>query len=263
MTTQTFHNVLHVIQVSGLNFKMEISPFSATINLKNSALKDKHGNQISVKPDEVIISDDQTSVKNEKHARDINDLENANRMLQTHLENALSDCDKIYKCNNQLDNAVKTLHSKLTHSEQKCIELSDVAAIKDALEEENKKLKQDALDHASTNDTLNQVVGRLKNKLHDSDLKAKRELVETRKELKAEIKSWRKELGEERKAKIKLEEELEKTKVGDIKTPEDEPLAVSPKNSPLEISCIICSETIKDYLPVYFHDIEMNPACSN
>ena len=83
------------------------------------------------------------------------------------------------------------------------------------------------------NDTLNQVVSRLKNKLHDSDLKANRELVETRKELKAEIKSWRKELGEERKAKIKLEEELEKTKVSDIKTPEDEPLAVSPKNSPL------------------------------
>ena len=133
-------------------------------------------------------------------------------MLQANLENALSDCDKMYKCNNQLENAVKTLHSNLTHSEQKCVELSDVTAIKDALEEENKKVKHEALDHATMNDTLNQVVSRLNNKLHDSDLKANRELVETRKELKAEIKSWRKELGEERKAKIKLEEELEEEK---------------------------------------------------
>ena len=38
---------------------------------------------------------------------------------------------------------------------------------------------------------------------------------------------------------------------------------LSPTNSPLEISCTICSEPIKDYLPVYFHNVEMNPACLN
>jgi hypothetical protein len=42
------------------------------------------------------------------------------------------------------------------------------------------------------------VVNRLKKGLHESNQKAKQELVDVRKDLKAEIKEWRKELGEER-----------------------------------------------------------------
>lgn len=51
MATKTFHEVLNVIQFSGLNYKMEISPFSATIHMKNSAVTDKNGNQLH-KPQE-------------------------------------------------------------------------------------------------------------------------------------------------------------------------------------------------------------------
>ena len=57
MSTQTFHNVLHVIQLSGLNFKMEISRFSASIYIKNSALKDKNGNLLDIEPKNNINED--------------------------------------------------------------------------------------------------------------------------------------------------------------------------------------------------------------
>ena len=84
------------------------------------------------------------------------------------------------------------------------------------------------------------------------------------------IKSWRKKLGNERRAKIKLENELEKAKEEKLKDsgivdPEDEPksLANSPTNNPFEICCTICAEPIEDYVPVYFQETEMNPACLN
>ena len=190
MATQTFHNVLNVIQECGLNFKMEISPFSATVQLKNSALKDQNGNQLVIEPQR-NINDDQTKVKSEKYARDINHLENANRILQSHVENALSDSDKMYNTNKQLENVIETLQYKLSNSDQKIVELADAAAINEALKKENRRLMQEALDQASAYDALNQVASRVKNELHASNLKAKMKLDETRKDLKAEIKSWR------------------------------------------------------------------------
>ena len=48
MATETFQNVLHIVQTSGLNFRMEISAYSATIHLKNFLLKDKNGNPFSL-----------------------------------------------------------------------------------------------------------------------------------------------------------------------------------------------------------------------
>ena len=81
MATKTVHDVLHMIQLSGLNYKMEVSPFSAIIHLKNSALKDKNGNQINIPPENHVS---QTKEEKKKHARDILYLENANRTLQNH-----------------------------------------------------------------------------------------------------------------------------------------------------------------------------------
>ena len=47
MATKIFYNILNAVQSSGLNFKIEMSPFSATIVLKNSLLKDRHGNPLN------------------------------------------------------------------------------------------------------------------------------------------------------------------------------------------------------------------------
>ena len=87
MATKTFHEVLNMIQFSGLNYKMEISPFSATIHMKNSAVTDKNGNQLH-KPQENRIHVSQIKEEKIRHARDIFNLE-------TKVEGALSDCDKM------------------------------------------------------------------------------------------------------------------------------------------------------------------------
>ena len=76
MATNTFHDVLNMIQLSGLNYKMEVLPFSAKIHLKNSALKDQNGNQINIPPD---IHVSQTKEEKINHARDVLQLENTNK----------------------------------------------------------------------------------------------------------------------------------------------------------------------------------------
>ena len=142
MSTKTFHNVLNLIQVSGLNFKMEISPFSAMIHLKNSALKDKNGIQLKTESGNTVnVGQD--------------DLENANSTLQTHLENTLSNIDKLYKANTHLENVVDVLHSKLKTSEQNLVELFNVTTAKhDVLEKKSVELKQEAFDIAMRNSTM-------------------------------------------------------------------------------------------------------------
>ena len=120
---------------------MEVSPFSAKIHLKNSAIKDKNGNQINIPP-EIHVS--QTKEGKIKYAWDILHLENANITLQNHLDDSLSDCDKMHQTNSHLENAIEGLHSKLTASDHKIVELSKDAIMQEVLEidykNSNKKL---------------------------------------------------------------------------------------------------------------------------
>jgi hypothetical protein len=46
MATEIFQHLILAIQTPGLNFRMEISAFSATIHIKNSFLKDKNENPL-------------------------------------------------------------------------------------------------------------------------------------------------------------------------------------------------------------------------
>ena len=44
--SQIYENILNQIQMSSLNFKLELSPFSAVISLKKSFIRDKSGNTL-------------------------------------------------------------------------------------------------------------------------------------------------------------------------------------------------------------------------
>ena len=86
--TECFHNVLHFIQTISLNYRIELSPFSATIHLKNSFLKDKNGNPITFPP----------SITQSVHIKTETDKiieaqENRSKILQANLENVMSDSD--------------------------------------------------------------------------------------------------------------------------------------------------------------------------
>ena len=43
VASRTFSNILQQIQSSNLNYQLQISPFSATISLKKTPIKDKYG----------------------------------------------------------------------------------------------------------------------------------------------------------------------------------------------------------------------------
>ena len=99
------------------------------------------------------------------------------------------------------------------------------------------------------------------------------------KELKTDIKHWRKELARERRLKLKLEEKIESKEIK--KTPKTtEPNIIPPLRTTLcskenlvaaieipddeasDETCSICAKPIFNYVPKYFQDLQINPACS-
>jgi myosin heavy subunit len=280
--TGTFQDVLHVIETSNLNYKIELSPFSAIIYLKNSFIKDKNGNNVISRH---MNDKNYGHVKseNDELARKIVQQENVIRTLQANYENTVEDSEQIYKTNNMLEKTVQFLHSKLALA---VVEVKDVKVL--AKDEENvttvadklEKLMQEASDLAARNEKLNIVVKTLNRKLNESKEKAKSELSDVKKEFKAEIKSWRKELGDERKTNIKLDRKLnELTNKTEVDENSDATLAFTALSSTgsmsflkpnlcttpqeVEVFCTICAELISDYVPKYFLGSELNPACYN
>ena len=64
MATEKFQNLLRMIQNSGINYKMEVSPFSAIICIKNSLLKDQNGKPlVSLPSSKIIIETDEPARK--------------------------------------------------------------------------------------------------------------------------------------------------------------------------------------------------------
>ena len=271
MATEIFHSLLRQIQISGLNFKMELSPFSASIIIKNSLLKDINGNPLIAslknKPNTPKIK-----TENDEQARLILHQEKTIGKLQADFESALNDSENLDKTKNILETVVDTLHDKLSESEVKNVELSN------AIEENKTKQKQEVSDLAVTNANLKSAVNRLDKEHNDSKIKSKSELAQVKKDFKIEIKEWRKELGEERKIKIKLEnklvelkqksEEVNETDENNEDPPEKASSSWSSthsfsSNKPSEedIFCTICAEEIPKYIPKFFLGTEMNPAC--
>ena len=208
--TETFRSVLHGIQTSNLNYKIEISPFSATIYLKNSFLTDKNGNPVHT----TCIG--QTKPETDVFNNRILHLENTIQSLQEHYASAVQDSERVYQSNHSLESTVQLLHSKLSAAEERNVELHrQLLSNSDAndntenvatsnLKADLKKEKQEIVDLGKHNDTLKKIVNTLRTELNESKAKAKSEMIEMKKEFKAEVKSWRKDLGEERKSNIKI-----------------------------------------------------------
>ena len=112
MATESFHKILQTIQSSGLNFKMEISPFSATIVLKNSQLKDKNGNPLILPPQ------NSHQLGHEDQTHQLVQQETVIRTLQAKLEDALNNYEQIYETKVNLENILDNLHNKLEASEK-------------------------------------------------------------------------------------------------------------------------------------------------
>ena len=121
MATETFQTLLLMIQNSGINYKMEVCPFSATICIKNSLLKDKNGNPLISQP----MSNKNYFVKSEghNHATDILKQESVIEALQNDYENVKNENEKANQSNEALKETIDILHIKLETAEHETFEL--------------------------------------------------------------------------------------------------------------------------------------------
>jgi len=273
MATERFHNIIHKIQTCGLDFKMEITSFSASVIIKNSLVKDKNGNPFTFPAE--IQNKSETSCD---QARKIREQESVRKSLESDLVNALYDFEKVNEAKTNLESVIENLHSKL-----EAFQLRNEELTKAAIENEAKLMKlkhQEAkvIELSAENDKLQDVVKKFRDDRNDSYARFKTELADTKTESKEEIKAWRRELGEERKNRIKLENKMEKIKQKKREASENmnenenasntvpalcsSTLSVPARASPEdETLCTICAEIIHNYVPKMFHGIEINAAC--
>ena len=267
MATDRFHNIIHKIQTCGLDFKMEITSFSATIIIKNSLVKDKNGNPLTFPVERQIKSADCDQT------RKIREQENVIKSLQSDLQNALYDSERVNATKTNLENVIDIMHNKLEALEFKNVELNKAMIGNEAKLMKSKHQEEKEIELSADNDKLQDAIKKLRDDRNDSYARFKSELALSKKESKEEIKAWRSELGEERKNRIKLENKLEKMKQKK-EVPENvdknenvthtapatfsAPASVSLED---EILCTICAEVIHEYVPKLFHGIEINPAC--
>jgi hypothetical protein len=140
MATETFQNLL-LIQNLGINYKMEVSPFSATICIKNSLLKDKNGNPWISLPLTSKNSPSLVKTESDKHARDILKQESVIKALRNDYAIAMKDNEVVYQSNDTLKETIEILHTKLETAEHETVELK-------------KKTAAEVYDYAATQNDL-------------------------------------------------------------------------------------------------------------
>ena len=125
--TESFQNLLQRIKSSSLNYRIEESPFSATISLKNSYIKDRYGNQLIQSP----TSNLECLALIQKNLH----LEEVIKTLKSDYETTLNDCEKTYKEKGQLENKIEVLSSKLAEVKVEKVDSPEVSYLKSKLEE--------------------------------------------------------------------------------------------------------------------------------
>ena len=174
-TNHAFESILGHVQSSCLNFKIELSPFSAIIHLKKSFIKNQVGDTVVPRPRSDAQSNDcGDHVQTEK----IEALEKENSFLK----------EKIVEV------------ARETQGYQEIIE---------KLRIEIKQKEKDCEDAFKTCDTANEAVSKLNKVLHENRDRYKKEKDSILKEHRAEIKVWRKDHGEANTEIINLKKKIE------------------------------------------------------
>ena len=112
--TVKFQNILQIIKSSSLNYKIEESPFSATISLKNSYIKDRSGNLLI--QSSTSNFEPKASLDNQALIQKNVQLEEVIRKLKSDYEYALDDCEKAQNINSNLENKIELLGTKLAET---------------------------------------------------------------------------------------------------------------------------------------------------
>ena len=162
MATEKFQNLLRMIQNSGINYKMEVSPFSAIICIKNCLLKDQNGKPLVSLPSSKIITE------TDEPARKILKQESVIKSLRDDYGDVLKNSEKVYESNKKLMETIEVLHSKLVTAELETIEMKKKLDEVDYYVASQDNLKTKLTDVEAENKTLRETVSNL-----DSDVKKK------------------------------------------------------------------------------------------
>ena len=251
----SYSSILNEIQQSKLNFKIELSPFSAVITLKKTAIKDGSGaSSLPPPPSSFLLHQAQQEIFRLSHI--ISDLENENKDL---------------KCNHEtsIDNSVK-LCSRIDELK---LEISrDKIKVEETSLNQAKYAENEILSLKEQNRKLEGSIQNFNSKLTETRSRLYKEKSESEKALKQEIKEWKKDLGIERKLRINAEKRLSKFSIKSrmstpcFSKPESNTSSLttaSKESQSSEIVCYICAEQIIDYIPTLFLENEVNPACKN
>ena len=135
---KSFESILETIQASNLNFQLRLSPFSATISLKKSLIRDKSGNQL-LPPSPNLLQADQ---KQENQLL----LEEQNNFLLSEnirLNKQIQECQASGKSHSE---TVQTLEKKIAKIEASALKSfeerkSEEAALKKSLKAQNREIE--------------------------------------------------------------------------------------------------------------------------
>ena len=280
---RTFDNILDIIQTSNLNFQLQISPFSASISLKKSLVKDRAGTPRlpppSSHPHTSISEFTALAAKNVK-------LENDLMILTDNYEKVVDDCEAARKTIQFLQSKPVVVKQEVKAETDETLKktLIEKDALIDALHSEvnqlvkkhegyesvieNQKVQIQDFEFASKK--LHQISDKFKKELNEAKTKFKKETSDLIKEHRKEVKYWKKELGEETKNKIKLEKKIKDTLENtNVPIAPVEPVS-SCLSSPTTLStssdetfCSICANPIENYIPKFFYGEPFNPFCDS
>ena len=237
--SEMFDIILSQIQRSSLNFRLQVSPYSAVISLKKSLVKDKFGTPIL-----------KSSFKNESGVYPCSESSEAKFKIQT-LEAELYSLKQTYG----------KVQSKLADSYQ------TIDSLGKNIVDRDKTIK----DLEISNKISKAAAEKLNARLVEQVNKYEKEKMYIIADCKHEIKMWKKELGAVNKKHIKLQkkfENLHSHKSVVIDCPQEvkvEVTSLQPLEPKLDYSsqivCSICARHIENYVPEYFCGETFNPAC--
>ena len=183
---ETFSSIISEIQLSNINFSVQITPFSAYITLKKSVIKDQNGNHAFPSPPILFLL--QQAQQTISELREENDLlKIRSDAAENNYENLTNEnaalVEAIAKFNNNIaasDASYNTLHAKLKAAEAEIIKIRSVKNSCEAKLKDTKKSHQHKINNAnSIIKSLEKGDKCLKKEIHD----LKRNLETTRDKL--------------------------------------------------------------------------------
>ena len=138
----TFENILDQVQCSNLNFKIDLSPFSAVISLKKTLVKDKFG--ISRPLPTIETPHRHLSAENQILRDKISHQEKVIKSLKSNYESSVLDCEETHQEKNQLESEIENLRLKVKIEPTYSLDTSNeeaIRALEIAVNEKENKIK--------------------------------------------------------------------------------------------------------------------------